>query len=1225
MALLQWNCRGLNANIQELKSLINKFSPEAICLQETLLSENKIPNIPNYKPYNHFQTGNSGKPCGGSCVLVKKSTPHRPLPLRTQLQAVAVSLSLHKTLTICSVYLPPGPPIDPTDLDDLVEQLPPPFLILGDFNAHNKMWGDDRPDHRGKQIEDLINRHNLCIFNDKSKTYLHPATGSMTSVDLSLSDPSILLDYNWSVSEDLYGSDHFPIIFSSTKPILSEKLPTWNFKKADWGKFQFLATEIIEADLFDETDDPISLFSSILSDVAKEAVPLSSTKTTRTKKPWFTEDCKNALHDRKAALTQLKTNPSPQNLVQYKITRAKTRRIIRESKRKTWKEYVSKLNKNTPIKHIWKMIRKIKGNNSLPICHLKTEDNYVSERKEIANTLAETFAKNSSTQNYTPKFQNFKKLQERKKLCFDSDNSECYNDDFTLSELSESLKKAHETTPGPDNIPYQILKHLPTTPLLVLLDIYNKIWKTGNFPESWRKATIIPIPKPGKDHSNSSNYRPIALTSCLCKTLERMINNRLVWYLEKNNIITRHQSGFRRERSTIDQLVRLESKIRDTFVKKQHMAAVFFDLEKAYDTTWKYGILSDLAEMGLRGRLPIFIREFLEKRIFQVKVGTTFSDIFKQEMGVPQGSILSVTLFSIKINSIVKCLTAGLECSLYVDDFLICYSSENMATIERQLQLSLNRLQKWADENGFRFSKTKTVCMHFCQKRRLHPEPNLLLDGSPIPVVKETKFLGLIFDSKLNFIAHLKYLKTKCQKAMNLLKVVSKYDWGADRETLLLLYRSLIRSKLDYGSIVYGSARKSYLRMLDPIQNQALRLSLGAFRTSPIDSLYVEADEPPLQLRRKKLALQYALKLYANPDNPAQDYVLNPDQTLPYQNHPNAIMPLSLRVTHELSEILPDQTEIAYNVVLDTPPWELRLPEINLSLSSNPKSSTNPLVFQSYFNEIQTKYPDYKHIYTDGSKSGDRVGAAAVIDNSIKHVRLPDKSSIFTAELTAIQIALNHIDDAISNDFIIFSDSISSLQALQNMQPRNPLVMLTLQNYNNLVNDGKRIVLCWIPGHVGIKGNEKADDAAKKALNSAITTIPIPYTDLKNAIDQSITKSWQSFWDVQYDNKLHIIKPQIGKTKHSNRSNRREEVVLARTRIGHTYLTDCHLLKGEPRPMCIPCQSPLTTRHILLDCIDFAHIRQNYFTTDTLRELFETYHPDHILGYLKEIGLFYRF
>ena len=158
--------------------------------------------------------------------------------------------------------------------------------------------------------------------------------------------------------------------------------------------------------------------------------------------------------------------------------------------------------------------------------------------------------------------------------------------------------------------------------------------------------------------------------------------------------------------------------------------------------------------------------------------------------------------------------------------------------------------------------------MHFCHLRKAHNDPILTLDGTPIPVVEENKFLGVIFDRKLSFIPHIKQLKAKCQNALNLLRVFAHTDWGADRKVLLNLYRTIIRSKLDYGSIIYGSARKSYLEMLDPIHHQGLRLALGAFRTSPSVSLLAEANEPSLYNRRLKLSMQYALKLKSNPLNP---------------------------------------------------------------------------------------------------------------------------------------------------------------------------------------------------------------------------------------------------------------------------------------------------------------------------------------------------------------------
>ena len=122
---------------------------------------------------------------------------------------------------------------------------------------------------------------------------------------------------------------------------------------------------------------------------------------------------------------------------------------------------------------------------------------------------------------------------------------------------------------------------------------------------------------------------------------------------------------------------------------------------------------------------------------------------------------------------------------------------------DRKIWNPFNLNSNGVTENGFKFSKTKTECVHFCQIRHLHLDPHLTIHGSPIPVVREAKFLGLLFDNKLSFIPHIEALKAKCLKALYILKVLYSSDWGEDRTVLLKLYRSLIRSKLDYGSIVH--------------------------------------------------------------------------------------------------------------------------------------------------------------------------------------------------------------------------------------------------------------------------------------------------------------------------------------------------------------------------------------------------------------------------------------
>ncbi|GFO05140.1 Pol-like protein [Plakobranchus ocellatus] len=165
-----------------------------------------------------------------------------------------------------------------------------------------------------------------------------------------------------------------------------------------------------------------------------------------------------------------------------------------------------------------------------------------------------------------------------KNLNFSSEDNEPYNNPFLMAELKNSIVKSNESAAGPDGVYYQFLRHLPESCLHILLKLFNNIWTTGDIPPSWKEASVVPIPKPGKDPSDPSNYRPIALTNCLCKTLERMVNDRLVQVLESRDLLSKVQCGFRKDHSTLDHLVRLETFIKKAFARKKQVLAFFFDL-----------------------------------------------------------------------------------------------------------------------------------------------------------------------------------------------------------------------------------------------------------------------------------------------------------------------------------------------------------------------------------------------------------------------------------------------------------------------------------------------------------------------------------------------------------------------------------------------------------------------------------------------------------------------
>ena len=427
------------------------------------------------------------------------------------------------------LYIPPSHNIQQRELDSLVNQLPAPFIIMGDLNGYSPLLGSNDTNNKGKHIINCVFLMMVqiltCILQVE---HIRPLIYLLQIQNL------------FKILNGMYMMIYVVVttVLESFTPCPTKSVPCWNFNKADWDRFVDLCKEIITADTFQHDTDPIESFSNLLINIASDSIPKTST-VPRIKKPWFTQICKDSVKQRKNAEKYFRLHPSPANLNLYKQLQAKTRCTIKNEKRQSWRNFITKINSRTQMSKVWNMIQRIKGKGTnSTIKHLICDDDILTSKKDIANALAKSMSKVSSAANYDPNFKSFKTKQEQHKLNFTFDNGEDYNELFSLGELLTSLNKAKDTAVGPDDIHYQLLKHLPESCLLVLQDIFNNIWLTGNFPPSWHDAIVVPIPKPGKDHTDPINYRPISLKRCVCKTLERMVNNRLTCFLETNNLLT---------------------------------------------------------------------------------------------------------------------------------------------------------------------------------------------------------------------------------------------------------------------------------------------------------------------------------------------------------------------------------------------------------------------------------------------------------------------------------------------------------------------------------------------------------------------------------------------------------------------------------------------------------------------------------------------------------------
>ena len=1205
--LIQWNIRGIKNKKKEIIHLIEQNKASVLALQETLMPENYLFKIPGYNLLCKEGTYNR-RTHGGVALYIHSTIPFQKINLSTNLQAIAARVHLKSLITVCNIYNSRSHTLSENDLQQLFNQLPQPCIIVGDFNAYSPRWGCISSDARGKIVEKFLDWSGLYILNNGAPT--HPNNTNDSAIDLSFCSPQISPDFEWNTLSSVLDSDHFPVLIR-TEIDEPDPTPIRMMKKADWSRFKnSKAWENLPGQIL-EGKSALEDFYRRINIASDEAIP-TTIPTKFFPKPWWTEELTQSRNRRERFYLIYRRKKTLQNSIRWKHARAQHKNKVRIAKEQDWREYISGIDGNTTISEICNRVRKIKGIPPKSI-RILSDDNQPNQTystpKDIAEALARTFAQVSSNENYDAEFLPYKTREENNPPDFGNLSSD-YNKCFTITELECALQKTKDTTPGDDQIIYKMLKNMPLNAKDYLLHIFNKLFSDSYFPPTWSKSIIVPILKPEKNPNSPKSYRPIALTSCVCKLLERLINERFMEYLIMHKVLTPIQSGGQKNRSTIDHLVRLEDKIRDAFASQEHFISVFFDLERAYDMTWRQGIVRDLYNIGLRGSLPKFIAVFLRKRSFRVKIANTFSTEHEQQNGVPQGSVLSVLLFALKMNGIAKILPSDNRflCSLFVDDLQIGFCHPDLRVIGNTLQGAIDKLQIWSTRNGFRFSETKTKVVHFNNQRGIHLSPQLKMRNEILPYSEKAKFLGLTFDAKLTWTTHILSLKNDCQKLLNIMKMLTSLSYGATQEALLKIYRMYIRSKLDYGSLIYASGKTRDLASLDVVNNEALRIATGAFKSTPVESLYVLAEEMPPHQRREYLSMRYYLKLKASLHNPANKCITNRNET-PLRNHNQA--PFVIRTTDILRKyqlprffIKPDFSYMLHRCSI--PKYALPNPIVNKSLAELPKTTTSPQVYKSRFRELQDRlYTRYNAIYTDGSKSEDGVGAAAISARPGCAASLPIQASIYSAELHAIQMAVETIERSsypTNPNNVIFSDSKSVLDSLSNLND-HPAVRYIIFKLKNLKDKGKTVEFCWIPSHVGIDGNERADKKAKEAAKRRPEVIPLFYKDFYKIVQ---TKFKENLNEIRANSprltKFREINPDLSPWPKYLDLERREEVVLNRVRFGHTKMTHGHLMETSENnipanpPICHFCESQaFTIKHILVECTQLEHSRRCHF------------------------------
>ena len=467
-------------------------------------------------------------------------------------------------------------------------------------------------------------------------------------------------------------------------------------------------------------------------------------------------------------------------------------------------------------------------------------------------------------------------------------------------------------------------------------------------------------------------------------------------------------------------------------------------------------------------------------------------------------------------------------------------------------------------------------------------------------------------------------IKKECIQRMSILKIICHENHGAHRNSAINLYKSIILSKMDYGSVIFNSANKTNLKHLDTIQRSCLKIASGAFHTSPTNLILYDTNQLHLKYRRAIALLQFGIKRLCEPQNDWKFYLNNQSYLEQFKKKPRLPQPFIFQL-HLLIDTfnIPIPQENNFNLN-NTPPWKISKIPTNQSLLEYSKK--NPILSLEKFENIKRHYTNYEHIYTDASKSTQNVGYAIITNEEIIQKKLPNFVSIYSAELLAIKNAFTYIlNKNTPNNTVIFTDSQSSINALKNMSSKSTLIKEIQEIYHQTKNKNIQIVLCWIPSHIGILGNEIADKIAKRVANDDTITNHFIFNndDLCKLIKTKITRYWltTSTWKSTSSNEYYKSNKTNLLEKHNPDWSRNLSKVVTRLRIGHTKLTHKHILRRETHPICETCKVTLSVKHILCECKKFISIRNNLKLNPKLSIILNNEKIFDTLTYLKKINL----
>ena len=805
--ILFWNCQGIRPKRKELELYLKENEIDIVALNETFLNKKLTFKIPGYDTIrNDRSTGQKG----GVAFLVKhglvinQEYRNNDFSIITENEALAINLDLsnNQNVTLATIYCPNGNPN--LSLFQTINNLSDNVMFVGDFNSKLESFGCAKKNTSGPMLQNIQNQLNLIYLNSDEHTHMDRANGSTDILDMAFISPNLAKhDIHFQIGDDL-GSDHLPIEISIDTPPhrnSSTNHIKYKFDRTDREVFESTLEEALGSADFSghlstsDLDKYADFIVTALSTAVDKAIPKA--KSVRPESNPISNETLALIKEKRRLRRQYSQKKDPATKTRINQLQKQVKEELKIESLVSWEKFCDSISLETNPTESWRKIKnflKPKGQRDYPTLHHanKVAKTNADKAQLFAESVERHFGIESDhfDSNHFDDVNKF--IEDNHRYFYPPEDPDDYRFDVgnehelvadvdapTLIKLVKFLKRGK--APGPDNMYNEVLRLGTTTSLYHhLARLFTSSIQLGYIPTAWKLATLRMLLKPDKLPSLTSSYRPISLISSIMKLFERVIEQRLRSHLEHIGFINKHQSGFRKAKSTDDHLFRLSQSIMESFNRGEHVVAAFLDVEKAFDNVWHNGLRFKIFQLDLPTKMTRWLSDFLVGRLIQVNVNSFFSSQISPKAGVPQGSVLSPLLFLIYVNDLPTPHHKQNSLSQFADDTAQWAFSRNVRIAAKLLQQDLLTLAMWCAKWRIKLNPVKTKVIIFSRSALARKtELNLKLYGEILKIYPQVKFLGITFDSQLNFKKHFEDILDRCNTRYHRLRLLVNKKMGA--------------------------------------------------------------------------------------------------------------------------------------------------------------------------------------------------------------------------------------------------------------------------------------------------------------------------------------------------------------------------------------------------------------------------------------------------------------